>query len=132
MRQPLNQTEQSKDHGSGVMEVGESEWETQSRLGSAGRVWNNISDVVYEKSMPPRMKAELYRTIMHPPMRYGAEVEWQRDGRFNTYKCLRLDAFTPDEEFMNTMKALWGKSMFMMWLTKSRKCNFAGRDLYRG
>lgn len=41
--------------------------------GSAGCVWPSISSVVYNKCMPLRPKAQMYR-IMHPAILYGAEA----------------------------------------------------------
>lgn len=66
----VNQTDQFVYLGSWVMEDGELECELQSRLQRAGRVWNNISGVMYDK--PRRLKAQLYSAVVRPAVLNGA------------------------------------------------------------
>lgn len=69
------------------MEDGELKSEIQSRLGTAGRVWNNMSRVVYDKHMPLSLKAQMYRTMVCAATLYGAEAMWLVKRQFNSYQC---------------------------------------------
>lgn len=83
----LNQSDQFKYLGGWVMEDSKLECELQSRLESAGWMWNNILDVAYDKHTPLTLRFQVFSATLD-----GAEA-WIRYSRFNANRCLRWAVF---------------------------------------
>ena len=60
----------------------------------AARSWAKVSGVIYDKQIPRRLKAKIYKTVVRPSLLYGAEtwatkVEHVRKLDRMEMRCLR-------------------------------------------
>ncbi|KAK4314273.1 hypothetical protein Pmani_014425 [Petrolisthes manimaculis] len=72
--QQLKQIQAFKYLGSWIQESGDLEREVQARLQGMGNAFRNVSGVIYDRRMPLRLKAQVYRTMVRPAALYGAET----------------------------------------------------------
>ena len=72
--QQLKQTTAFRYLGSWLQESGDLDREVQARLQGTGNTWMNISGIIYDRLMPMRLKAQVYKTMVRPVILYGAET----------------------------------------------------------